>query len=154
MDAETPERTLDGFLDRFTPEVAALARAALARMRARLPGAVQMVYDNYNALVVGFCPGDRPSEGIFSIAVYPRSVALCFLQGAGLADPHELLRGSGTVARHLPLARADDLERPEVQDLVARALAGARTPLDPTRPGRLVIRSVSARQRPRRPANE
>jgi hypothetical protein len=29
-------------------------------------------YDNYNGLVVGFCPGMRPSEAILSIAVMPR----------------------------------------------------------------------------------
>jgi hypothetical protein len=152
MDAQSPEAMLDGFLDRFTPDVARLAREAVGRMRARLPGVVRMVYDNYNALVVGFCPGDRPSDAIFSIAVYPRSVALCFLQGAGLADPRGLLRGSGTVARHLPLRSAGDLDRPEVEELVARALAAARVPLDPAGEGRLVIRSVSAKQRPRRPA--
>jgi len=152
MPDESPQHTLDGFIDRFTPRIAALGRQALERMRARLPGAIQMVYDNYNALVVGFGPSERPSDAIFSIALYPRSVALCFLQGAGLADPAGLLRGSGTVARHLVLERADDLDRPEVEDLVARALAGARTPLDAAREGRLEIRSISAKQRPRRPA--
>lgn len=152
MEARSPEAALDGFIDRFTREIAALGRASLAKVEARLPGAVRMVYDNYNALVVGFCPGDRPSDGIFSIALFPRSVALCFLQGAGLADPHGLLQGSGTVARHLPLRSADDLDRPEVEELVARALAAARVPLDPSAEGRLVIRSISAKQRPRRPA--
>jgi hypothetical protein len=152
METLSPEATLDEFIDRFTPEIAALGRASLAKVAARLPGAVRMVYDNYNALVVGFCPGDRPSDGIFSIALFPRSVALCFLQGAGLADPHGLLRGSGTVARHLPLESAADLDRPEVEELVARALAAARVPLDPSAQGRLVIRSISDRQRPRRPA--
>ena len=56
MDAEAQ---LDSFLDRYTPEVAADARQALAFMRARLPTATQMVYDNYNALVIGFSAG-RP----------------------------------------------------------------------------------------------
>jgi hypothetical protein len=152
METLSPEAALDGFIDRFMPDIAALGRDTIEAMRARLPGAVRMVYDNYNALVVGFCPGDRPSDAIFSIALFPRSVALCFLQGAGLADPHGLLRGSGTVARHLPLESAADLDRPEVEELVARALAAARVPLDSSGEGRLVIRSISARQRPRRPA--
>src|SRR5262245_57037570 len=46
----TPETQLEGFLDKFTPDVARLARACLTKMRARLPGAIQLVYDNYNAL--------------------------------------------------------------------------------------------------------
>jgi hypothetical protein len=49
------------------------------------------VYRNYNALVVGFCVGDRASSGLFSIAVYPRYVTLFFLKGAALPDPNGLL---------------------------------------------------------------
>ena len=37
---------LDSFLDKFTPEIAAAARRALARMRKLVPGAIEMVYDN------------------------------------------------------------------------------------------------------------
>jgi len=38
-----PEMQLAGFIAKFTPEVAALAEAALAKMRARFPSAIQMV---------------------------------------------------------------------------------------------------------------
>jgi hypothetical protein len=152
MKARSPEKQLDGFIARYSPEVGALARAALAKMRTRLPGAIELVYDNYNALAIGFSPTERTSDAIFSIALWPRWVSLFFLQGAGLPDPHRLLQGSGKVARHLVLAAAEDLDRPEVQDLIAAALARARTPLVGTGPGRIVIKSVSARQRPRRPA--
>jgi hypothetical protein len=53
---------LAGFIAKFTPEVAAQARAILAKMRTRLPGAVELVYDNYNALAIGFGPNERASE--------------------------------------------------------------------------------------------
>ena len=149
---DSPERQLDAFLDKYTPAVATLARACLARMRERLPGAVQLVYDNYNALVVGFGPSEHASEAIFSIALYPRWVTLFFLQGAGLPDPKHLLKGSGKVVRHVVLASAADLDLPAVRDLMARALRRAESGIDPAVPGRLVIRSVSARQRPRRPS--
>ena len=138
-----PEIQLDAFLDKYTPAVAMLARACLAKMRARLPGAVQLVYDNYNALAIGFGPSERASQAIFSIALYPRWVTLFFLQGAGLPDPRRLLKGSGKVVRHIVLASAADLDLPAI-----RAEAG----IDPAAPGSLVIRSISARQRPRRPA--
>src|ERR1035437_4256713 len=147
-----PESQLDAFLDKYTPAVATLARACLAKMRARLPGAVQLVYDNYNALAIGFGPSERASEALFSIALYPRWVTLFFLQGAGLADPEQLLKGKGKVVRHIVLASAADLGQPAIQDLMAKALQRAEQGIDPTAPGRLVIRSISAKQRPRRPA--
>ena len=68
--SESPEAQLDRFIDKYTPAIAAHARAALVRMRQLLPGAVQLVYDNYNALAIGFGPSERASEAIFSIALY------------------------------------------------------------------------------------
>jgi len=84
--------------------------------------------------------------------LYPRWVTLFFLQGAGLADPKQLLKGNGKVVRHIVLASAADLDLPAIQELMARALKRAEAGIDPTAPGRLVIRSICAKQRPRRPA--
>src|SRR6266436_1894806 len=99
----SPAQQLKAFIARYEPEVGAAARSALATMRKRLPGAVELVYDNYNALAIGFGPTERASDAIFSIAVYPRWVSLFFLQGATLADPQKLLRGSGSRVRHVVL---------------------------------------------------
>ncbi|HVQ32267.1 MAG TPA: hypothetical protein VMV21_21900, partial [Vicinamibacteria bacterium] len=93
MPPASPSAQLAAFLAKFTPEVAALARKAIAALRKRLPGARVLVYDNYNALAVGFGPNERASEAILSIAVYPRWVSLFFLRGKGLADPRKVLRG-------------------------------------------------------------
>jgi hypothetical protein len=82
---ESAEQQLDGFIDKYTPEVAAQARDVLGRLRARIPGAVLLVYDNYNALAIGFSSTDRTSDGVLSIALYPRWVTLFFLRGVRLA---------------------------------------------------------------------
>jgi hypothetical protein len=42
------EQQLDSFLAKYDPEIAAFARRALAKMRKLVPGAVEIVYDNYN----------------------------------------------------------------------------------------------------------
>jgi hypothetical protein len=145
------ERELESFIDRYTPEIAALARACLKKMRAKLPGAVQLVYDNYNALVIGFGPSERASEAIFSVVLYPRWVTLFFLQGAGLPDPNEVLKGSGTVARHVVLAGAADLDKPAIRELMTIALNRAKVAIDPDAQGSLEIRAIAPKQRPRRP---
>ena len=146
------ERRLAGFIAKFTPEMAARIRAARRRMRALLPTATELVYDNYNFFVIGYGPGTRPSEAILSLACQARGISLCFLQGAGLADPYRLLRGSGKVVRSLTVESAATFDRPEVRALVDAALAHAHTQLDPAARHALVIRSVSAKQRPRRAA--
>ena len=151
MPPKTPTQQLAGFLAKFEPRVATSARAALSRLRKRLPGAIELVYDNYNALAIGFGPSDRASEAIFSIAVYPRWISLFFLQGAKLPDPDKLLRGNGTKVRHIVLTETALLEKPAVKQLMAVALASATKPLNPKQRRQLIIKAVSAKQRPRRP---
>lgn len=147
-----PEVQLASFIAKFTPEIAAQAEAILAAMRARYPTALEMVYDNYNALAIGFGPTEKPSEAIFSIAVFPRWVSLFFLQGIGLYDPGNLLKGNGSVVRHVVLKSVAMLDDPAVMRLMEEAVATARVPLGAGGQHRLVIKSVSAKQRPRRPA--
>ena len=150
---KSPKDQLAGFLAKYTPEVASQARAALALMRSRLPGAIELVYDNYNALAVGFGPTERASDVIFSIAVWPRWISLFFLQnGPDLPDPKKLLKGSGTRVRHIVLKEPKMLDLPAIRTLMNQALQRASKPLDPDQPRRIVIKSVSKKQRPRRPA--
>jgi hypothetical protein len=146
-----PSDPLKDFLAKYTPEMAAAARAILDKMRARLPGAVELVYDNYNALVVGFGPSERSSDTVFSIAIYPGRINLVFLRGARLPDPDHLLTGSGRSVRHIPLVGPSMLDAPAVRTLMEHALKHAPHPFDPTQPRRTIIRSISTKQRPRRP---
>jgi hypothetical protein len=151
--AATPRERLDGFLDRFDPGVSRRARQALAKVRKLCPGAMELVYDNYNALAIGFAPSDRASEAIVSIAVFPRHPSLFFLQqGVSLPDPTKRLRGSGTRVRHIVIDDVAILDAPDVRRLFVIALERAKVPLDPKRKRSIVIKAVVAKQRPRRPA--
>ena len=64
---ETPQQQLDRFLDAFTPPIAALARQVLSQMRRRYPTAYELVYDNYNALAIGFAPPRAPPMPSFRL---------------------------------------------------------------------------------------
>ena len=148
------EEQLAGFIAKFTPAIGALAVAIRAEMRQRYPMANELVYDNYNALAIGFAPGEKTSEAIFSIALYPQWVSLFFLQARGLPDPHRLLKGSGNVAKHVVLPSPGALDQPEIKALMREAVTRARVPFDAQNAHRLIIKSISSRQRPRRPATE
>ena len=150
MKAPTPEKQLAGFIAKFAPEVATIIRGARKKMRERIPQALELVYDNYNFFVIGYGPSEKPSEAVFSLAAQAKGVSLCFLQGAGLPDPKGLLRGSGNVVGNIRLESAATLDRPEVRALMKTALERAKAPIDPKTVHRLIIRSVSAKQRPRR----
>ena len=116
--AESAKAQLDSFIAKFTPEGARNIRRALAKMRKRLPGAIELAYDNYNFLVIGFGPTEKPSDAIFSLAAFARGMNLFFLQNAGaLPDPQHRLLGNGKVARHVVLENAGTLDQPAIQQL-------------------------------------
>jgi len=116
-----------------------------------MPTAIELVYDNYNALAIGFGPSERASDAIVSLAVYARGVNLYFLYGAHLHDPDRLFEGQGTRGRFIRLPTADRLNDPSVKALLDAAIAACDPPLPATGRTRTVVKSVSAKQRPRRP---
>ena len=150
MPASEEQRQLETFIDKFSREIAARTRIEVQRMRELLPVAIELVYDNYNALAIGFGPSEKASEVIFSLAVYPRWVTLFFLQGTKIADPENLLCGSGKQVRHIRLLDPDLLLSANVRALMEDALEKARVPLSALARHRIVIKSISAKQRPRR----
>ena len=93
-------------------------------------------------------PTERPSDAVLSLAARAGGLGLCFLDGVRLPDPAGVLQGSGNKTRFLRLESAADLKASVVEALIKAALAQAK-PLTTGRKS-LIIRSVSARQRPRR----
>lgn len=150
----TGEQQLSGFIEKFDSKNAALIRAVRKVLRKRLPTANELVYDNYNFFVIGYCSSERPSDCILSIAAGANGVGLSFYYGAALPDPHKLLLGSGSQNRYIRIESAATLSRKEVEELIAAAIAQAKTPLSASGKSKLIIRSISNKQRPRRKASK
>jgi hypothetical protein len=148
--AASNEKQLAGFIAKFDAKNAALIRSVRKALRKRMPSANELVYDNYNFFVIGYCSTERPSDCIVSIAAAANGVGLSFYYGATLPDPHKLLLGSGSQNRFIRLESAATLARPEVEELIAAAAAQGETPLPRGGKGKLIIRSISKKQKPRR----
>ena len=147
---ESPARQLAGFIAKFDPKIGRLIRSARTWMRKRLPTAVEQVYDNYNFLAIGYCSTERTSDCILSLAASAKGVALSFYNGASLPDPTKILLGSGKQNRFVRIAGAKMLSEPAIDSLIRAAVVQAKTPLPKTGRGYTLIKSVSAKQRPRR----
>lgn len=150
--SDDTESRIRAFIDRFTPEIATRAHACRAALRTRLPTAFELVYDNYQALAIGYGSSERQKDIVLSIALYPRVVRLFFYYGVALPDPTGRLSGGGNQVRHLALDGAETLAEPAVEALIAAALSQAERPMPEEGQPMSIIKSVSARQRPRRPA--
>jgi hypothetical protein len=140
-------RELLALLARFDPAIRTLVHQARTKLRRRMPTAIEVVYDNARALAIGFASSERMSDTIVSLAVYARGVNLYFMYGAALPDPSHLLLGGGHRGRFVRLESAETIDRREIADLLAAAIAEGDTPLPASGRGRFVIKSVSPARR-------
>src|SRR5581483_1944439 len=144
------EKQLQRFIAKFDPKLQRIIHSVRKLLQKRLPTANELVWDNYNFFVIGYSATERPSDSIVSIAAAANGVGLAFYRGASLPDPHGILQGSGVQNRFVRLESAATLKRPEVEALIAAAHDQAPTPFRTAGRGTLIIRSISAKQRPRR----
>jgi len=147
---ESPAMQLAGFIAKFEPAIGKLVQSARAVLRKRFPTAIEQVYDNYNFLAIGYCSTERTSDCIVSLAVSAKGVALSFYNGASLPDPMKILLGNGKQNRFVRLVNAKTLADPAIASLICTAVLQAKTPLPKTGRGYTIVKSVSAKQRPRR----
>ena len=147
--AASPSKQIAAFIAKFDPKMAKLITSRRRDLRKRFPTAIELVYDNYNFLVFGFCTTDRASDCLVSLAAQAKGVSLCFYWGKTLPDPHKILLGNGNQVRWIRLEGPATLARPEVEALLKAAVAQAKHPL-PAEKGYTIVKSVSAKQRPRR----
>jgi hypothetical protein len=137
---EGRQADIDRMIAKLPPDMARLTSAVLRAMRARLPGATELVYEKKRALVIGFCPDDHANHVINSIATYTKWLNLYFFEGDTLPDPEGLLQGEGVAVRHIRITDARDLDRPAIKALMAAALDAADPPLNPKAKRRVIIR--------------
>ncbi len=146
----SPAKQIAGFIGKFDPKIARQIRACRAALRKRFPTAIEIVYDNYNFFVIGYCSTARSSDCIVSLAANSKGVGLSFYWGATLPDPHRILQGSGSQNRFIRLPTSKTLSEPKVTALINAAVAQAKTPLPIGTRGISIVKSISAKQRPRR----
>jgi hypothetical protein len=144
------EQQLKGFIAKFEPEHQALIRSVRKSLRNRFPSANELVYDYSKSLVIGYSPIERGLDSVVAIALGADGLRLYFNQGPKLPDPKKILLGSGKQTRFIRIESPRTLILPEVEALLATAIDRARTPFRPSGRGKLIIKSISAKQRRRR----
>jgi hypothetical protein len=146
-DAETQ---IESWFTKYEPATAQLGKALRAKLRARLPGLSEIVYvyENQKALVISYSPTEQGYAGVCSLSVRPDGVQLYFTQGAQLSksDPNGLLQGRSGV-RYVVMNAAADLDRADIEALIAAALKLAKVRLDPKAKGAVILKAESQKQR-------
>ncbi|GGB20949.1 hypothetical protein [Mucilaginibacter rubeus] len=88
------------------------------------PQANELIYDNYNALAVGWSPTEKMSHIFCSFALYRGGnydTHFGFYWGSELSDPHKILIGEGKQYRYLLVNDIEAFPQQEIKKLVDEA---------------------------------
>ena len=89
------------------------------------PDGNELVYHTH-ALTSVFCISDKLGDAYCMIPIYTNHLNLGFNKGTLLTDPHQLLKGTGNLIRHIPIKQPSDYRNSMVEELVKQAIALAK----------------------------
>jgi hypothetical protein len=116
------------------------------------PQANELIYDNYNALAVGWSPTDKVGHTFCSIAVGRTSNNLHFgfYWGSELSDPDKILLGEGNQYRYILVPDKNKFPKVFIKKLLKEAYANSLAKVKDKKQimsGQTIVKSVSEKKR-------
>ncbi len=148
--AREPIKDLIKFLTPFDKKVQAIALKLREFVLDTFPNTNELIYDNYNALAIGYSLSDKQKEMFCHIAVYSKYVNIGFDYGVDIDDPKQLLKGTGNRIRHITVTDFETFQRGYVKSLIKQAHKLALDKLDNKIQiivGQSIVKSISANKK-------
>jgi len=116
------------------------------------PKSNELIYDNYNALAVGWSPTDRVGHTFCSIAVGRTSMNIHFgfYWGSEIGDPEKKLLGQGNQYRYILVKNKRDFPKNYITKLMKEAFANSLAKVKDKKQlceGLTITKSISAAKR-------
>ena len=116
------------------------------------PQTNELIYDNYNALAVGWPPTDRVGHTFCSIAVGRTSnnVHFGFYWGSEISDPDKILLGEGNQYRYILVPDKNKFPKAYIKKLVREAYANSLEKVKDKKQimnGQTIVKSISTKKR-------
>jgi hypothetical protein len=152
-----PSKDLLKFLKPFPKEIQERALYLREFIWGLYPMANELIYDNYNALAIGWSPTDKVGHTFCSIAVGRTShnVHFGFYWGAEIRDPKKMLIGAGNQYRYLLVTSIADFPKEYVEELMKKAFTNSLAKVKDESQiieSRIFTKSVSTVKRVKKPA--
>jgi hypothetical protein len=117
------------------------------------PKANELIYDNYNALSLGWSLTDKVGHNICSIAIYRsnQNVHFGFYWGSELSDPDKILQGAGNQYRYILVTNKKKFPKEYIKKLVNESYTNSLAKVKDSKQiihGKTILKSISARKRP------
>lgn len=140
------------FLKPFPKEVREMAIWLREFVWDSYPDTNELIYDNYNALAIGWSPTDRVGHTFCSIALGRTShnIHFGFYWGSEIADPKKLLLGKGHQYRYILVRNKADFPKRYIVKLLKYAYADSMAKVKDKSlvlHGATIVKSISATKR-------
>lgn len=121
-------RDLSKFLKPYPAEKQELALWLREFVWDQYPKANELIYDNYNALAIGWSVTDKLGHTFCSIALYragEHNIHFGFYWGSEIADPEKKLLGNGNQYRYIQVTSKKEFPKAYIKKLVKEAYANS-----------------------------
>lgn len=150
--AKTDIKDLNRFLKPFSNE----KRETVFWLRGFIwdlyPTSNELIYDNYNALAIGWSPTDRVGHVFCNIAIGRTSynIQFGFYWGIEIDDPKKILIGEGNQYRYLHVKEISEFPKTYIKKLLIQAYKNSLAKVKDKSQliqGNTITKSVSAKKR-------
>ncbi|MEO8821453.1 MAG: hypothetical protein ABI267_05390 [Ginsengibacter sp.] len=116
------------------------------------PQANELIYDNYNAVSLGWSITDKVGDNICAVVIYRpnQNVHFGFYWGNELSDPEHILLGNGKQYRYILVPDKNKFPKAYMKQLVDESYANLLSKLKKQKQlihGQTIIKSVSEKKR-------
>jgi hypothetical protein len=114
------------------------------------PDSNELIYDNYNALAVGFSLTDKAGDVFCSFAVYSKYVNFGFNRGSEINDTENKLSGDGSLYRYLTVKDIKDFPEAYIKKLSKQAYINSLARLKEGKQslkGKTIVKLISTKKR-------
>ena len=116
------------------------------------PKTNELIYDNYNAVAIGWSPTERQGHTFCSIAVgrTSKNVHFGFYWGTEIADPEKRLLGQGNQYRYILVPDKKGFPKSYITKLIKEAFANSLSKVKDKNllvEGKTITKSVSSKKR-------
>jgi|ERR1035437_1125113 hypothetical protein len=122
------------------------------------PQTNELIYDNYNALAIGWSPTDKVGHTFCSIAIgrTSKNIHFGFYWGSEIPDPEKILIGKGNQYRYILVKNKKDFSKTYIKKLVKDAYTNSLAKVkDPKQimKGATITKSISPVKREKKVAS-
>ena len=134
------------FIAPYPPEVQEMSLWLREFVWDLYPKTNELIYDNYNAVALGWSITEKLGHTFCSIALLPKYVHFGFYWGSQIADPDKLLLGKGNQYRYIIVKTKEEFPKAYIKKLLKEAYANSLAKVKDKKEianGKTITKSVS-----------